>query len=187
MKKRFTQLASALALAMFAASLILPAAQAATLKPGDIIVVDQSASGVIKADPVTGAQEVISAGGLFVHPRGVAIDGAGNIIVADPGAFGGGGVIKVDPVTGVQTKISSGGFFVTPLDVTLDAAGNIIVADAGVPLDSGSIIKVDPATGAQTVISSGGLFVDPHGVAIDTVGDILVSEHHTTVGSAAPL
>ncbi len=184
------------ALALFAAAILIPAAQAVTLKPGDIIVVDANSfggrGGVIKVDPITGVQEVISSagdltGGLFSVPRGCAIDAAGQIIVADDNALGGGGLIRVDPTTGSQTAISSGGFFVDPKAVTLDVAGNIIVADAGPSLNSGSVIKVNPTTGAQTLISSGGFFVDPLGVAIDAVGDIVVSPNTTLmVGILAP-
>lgn len=160
---------------------------AATVRAGDIIVVDQSAfggpGGVIRVDPVTSVQEVVSSGGLLVDPRGVAIDSCGDIIVADPSAFGGGGgVIRVDPVTGAQSAISSGGLFVDPLAVTLDAAGNLLVADAGAS-GSGAIIRVDPMTGAQVLVSAGGLFVDPHGVAVDLAGTIIVSEHDIDGGS----
>jgi hypothetical protein len=71
--------------------------------------------GVIRVDPVTGAQTVISSGGFFVSPRGVAIDRNGDILVADISAFGGsGGVIRVNATTGAQSVVSSGGRFVDP-------------------------------------------------------------------------
>ncbi|MGH9788108.1 MAG: hypothetical protein ACRD4U_05340 [Candidatus Acidiferrales bacterium] len=170
-----------MALALLGLSAILFLAlletQAGALKAGDIIVVDDNAfdgrGGVIKVDPTTGAQEVISAGGMFVAPRGVAIDRSGQIIVADLAARA---IIRVNPDTAGQTLVSSGGLLLVPLAVALDSGGNIIVADAGGA--SGSLIRVNPSTGEQTLISSGGLFVDPHGVVVAANGEIFVSETH---------
>jgi hypothetical protein len=91
-------------------------AKAVALKRGDILVADASAVGgagaVIRVDPLTGAQTVVSSGGLFVRPFDLTIDAAGQILVVDTEAFGGSlGIIRVDPVSGVQTVIynSSGG------------------------------------------------------------------------------
>ena len=139
------------------------------LDPGDIIVADPTSVRIIEVDPLTGAQAIISSGGVLRHPYGVAIDAAGKIIVGDIGA----GVVSVDPATGHQTVISSGGFLSNPIGVALDASGDIIVVNN----TSDLIISVDPVTGAQTVISSGGE-IDPGvgiaGVAIDASGGIIV-------------
>ena len=68
---------------------------AVTLNPGDIIVsqgYDVRIGTIFRVDPVTGAQEVISSGGLLNEPTGVAIDSAGNIITVNRWpAFGWGG------------------------------------------------------------------------------------------------
>lgn len=86
---------------------------------GNIIVASRgfngTSNGIIKVNPLSGGQTVITSGPPLVQPNGVAIDASGNIIVADGDAFGGpGGVIRVDPANGTQTAISSGGFFVDP-------------------------------------------------------------------------
>ncbi len=145
---------------------------------GDILVADSEASGgsgaVIRIDPVTGAQTVVSSGGNFVDPTGVTLAPSGEIFVTDPNAFGGpGAVIRVDPATGAQTVVSSGGHFSEPYGIALDAAGNILVADWGGP---GAVIRVDPATGDQTVVSTGDNFENPRGVVVDANGDILVTD-----------
>src|SRR5207247_2000779 len=68
-----------------------------------------------RVDPTTGAQTVVSSGGNFVTPVGIAIAANGDILVADLNALGGpGGVIRVDPTTGAQTVVSSGGPFRNP-------------------------------------------------------------------------
>ena len=110
------------------------------LDPGDIIVADPTSVRIIEVDPLTGAQAIISSGGVLRHPYGVAIDAAGKIIVGDIGA----GVVSVDPATGHQTVISSGGFLSNPIGVALDASGDIIVVNN----TSDLIISVDPVTGA---------------------------------------
>jgi hypothetical protein len=148
---------------------------------GDLIVVDPEAfggpcpggcGGVIRVDPVTGAQTTVSSGGSFSDPVGVAIAPNGDILVVDSGAFGGpGGIIRVDPVTGAQTTVSSAGSFFTPAGIAIAANGDFLVADADAfggpcPNGCGGVIRVDPVTGAQTTVSSGGSFFDPVGIAI---------------------
>lgn len=76
-------------------------------------------SAIVRVDPVSGVQTVVSSGGSLVNPNGVATDAAGDIIVADESAFGSGGIIRVDPSTGVQTTISSGGLFQGPAGVAV--------------------------------------------------------------------
>ena len=90
---------------------------------------------------------------------------AGDLVVADPSAFGGGGgLIRVDLVTGAQRTVSSGGSFVEPTGVAIAPDLGIYVADADAFGGGGGIIRVDPVTGAQTTVSSGGTFVDPTGL-----------------------
>jgi sugar lactone lactonase YvrE len=152
------------------------------LRPGDVIVVDTSAfggtGGIIRVDPVTGAQAPISGGGNFVKPSGVVVAPSGDIYVADVDAFGGsGGVIRVDPRTGAQTPISAGGRFVEPFGIALSPEGDLLVADAASFGDNtGAIIRVDPSTGAQTEISWGGRFVDPVAVATGANGTVFVAD-----------
>src|SRR5262249_9684422 len=74
-------------------------------RDGTLVVADQDSGGapavglgaVVRVDPQTGGQQVISAGGLFVNPRGVVIDNHGFIIVADGNTSGGGALLQVDP------------------------------------------------------------------------------------------
>jgi hypothetical protein len=159
---------------------------------GQILVVDAGLFGIgkiIRIDPVTGTQTILTSGDLFVRPFDLAIDASGQILVADTEAFGGsGGVIKVDPGSGVQTPLSFGDNFQGPAGITLDSTGQIFVADVDAFDGSGGIIKVDPITGFQTVISSEGDFVGPIRLVVDVSGQIFVSDQSafrtgTTVGA----
>ena len=89
-------------------SLAPVSAEAVTLNPGDVIV---EATGLIRVDPITGTQTVISQGG----DGGIAIDGAGNVIFA---AKDSGRLFRVDPLSGTEVVISSG--LATPFGVAID-------------------------------------------------------------------
>ena len=139
-------------------------------------------------DPATGNKSVISSGGFFVDPTGVAIDASGttclnpddcrgDIIVADssagPSHLGRIIRIHVDPSTGMATQtiiaenVKAGG-------VAIEASGHIIA-----PLDK-EVIRVDPVSGAQTSISKDGFFFNLEGVAIDAAGNIIVTNGSVT-------
>jgi streptogramin lyase len=165
-------------------------AGAVTLGPGDIVVLDAEAfgftGGVIRVDPVSGAQTTVTSGGSFVIPRGLALEADNDILVVDPEAFGGpGGVIRIDPVSGAQTTVSSGGSFVNPAAIAVEPDGNIVISDAGAFGGTpGAVIRVDPLSGAQTTVSSGGSFESLGGVALEADGDILLAS--SGLGSGGP-
>jgi len=102
-----------------------PSAHAVTPEPGDLVISDFNGAfdgpvgmppggRIVKVDPVTGAQTMISSGGLLDAPWEIAIDAGGDILVGDPSFPDGGAIIKVDPDTGAQTVAASGGFISGP-------------------------------------------------------------------------
>lgn len=154
-------------------------ARAVTLNPGDVVLVDADSfgglGGVIKVDPISGAQTKISQGGSFSHsPVALAFDSDGTIWAINRG--GNPGLVRVDPISGAQTPISTGGLFVKPNGIAVEADGNVLVSDFDGFGGTGKIIRVDPATGGQTVVASGGSLVDPTGMVLDANGDILVAD-----------
>jgi len=181
---------------LFSASLLyfpfVPSALAVTLTPGDLIVADfngafGSHSGnsplgsgrILKVDPITGAQTMISSGSFLDAPYDVGIDAAGNIVVLDKahpdeGASTTGQIIKVNPADGNQTVISQDDLFVKPMGLAIDASGNIILADQTYG-GTGGIIMIDPTTGAQTAIATGGFINSPSDVTIDGDGNLYVT------------
>jgi|GEM_PF-212742 len=110
------------------------------------------------------APEVTIAGGI-AGPRGLAVDGAGNVYVADYA----GGVVKEIPAGG-GAPFSIGSGFTHPMGVAVDAAGNVYVVDLG----SSGVTKIPPGFGVQSVIGSG--LTNPYQVAIDAAGNIYVAD-----------
>jgi hypothetical protein len=157
------------------------------LAPGELVVVDADAfggGGVLRVNPVTGAQTTVSSGGSFVEPLGIALAPSGDMFVVDPNAFGGlGGVIRVNPATGAQTTVSSGGSFVGPVGIALAPNGDVFVVDREAFGGPGGVFRVNPATGAQTTVSSGGSFVEPRGIALAPNGDLFVADANAFGGN----
>ena len=148
---------------------------------GGLIVVDQGPElfatdgRVVRVDPSTGRQTVLTQNGNLVDSMGIAVVHtaigtlkAGDLLIADEstpdpsGFYNDGAIIKVDPATGAQTIFSNNSIsanatgdtaFADPIGVTQAADGTILVAEA-VQASAAAVIEVNPATGAQKVISS---------------------------------
>jgi streptogramin lyase len=150
------------------------AAHAGLLNTGDLIVADRALNGVLRIDPQTSAQTVLSSGGSFTNLTGVAVGANGDIYVTDQNAFAGGlgAVFRIDPLTGAQTTLSFAGKFVHPLGVTVAPNGDILVANS----QGSNIIRVDPVTGAQSVFSSANV---PTALVQAANGDVFVTDLNT--------
>jgi polygalacturonase len=145
-----------------------PAPQGIAIDPaGDLYVVDNQGSPENNAvyrltlEPDSAGQQVTVAAG-FADPVSLAVDGSGNVIVADKGA---GAVYKFAPnANGSYTQITvlSG---VTPVAVATDPAGDIYVQDRS----SATLIEV-PLNGAETTVLTG--LQNPTGIAVDGLGNL---------------
>lgn len=145
----------------------------------------------LAGDGTAGTLDAKGIGARFNGPRGLALDGAGNVIVADTGNH----MIRRITPDGVVTTVAGGataGFldgagssarFNGPSGVACDSNGNLYVADSG----NNRIRMIDPAGNVTTLAGSGtagatdgtgtgAMFDLPWGVAIDATGDILVSD-----------
>lgn len=184
-------------------------AGAVELHPGDILVVDKLYGTIIAVDPETRDRVIVSTfnrglGPSLVSPIGIAVDRAGQILVAGRATL-----YRVDPETGNRTYLSnpdvgSGPRFMDLIGVAVELDGAVIVSDAG----RGAIVEVDPATGDRTIVSaaaqaplcrgtkipfpcctgmrtgagcdpqvgSGPDFRAPFGLAVEPDGDILVTD-----------
>lgn len=127
----------------------------------------------------------------FYYPMGVAVDSAGNVLVAD---FGGHRIRKVTPAGEVSTLAGSGArgaangeassaSFSEPHGIAVDADDNVYVAEWG----SHRIRKITPEGQVSTLAGSGsagaanGTGVDasfdrPLGVAVDRAGNVYVAD-----------
>jgi sugar lactone lactonase YvrE len=143
---------------------------------GSILVADAIGPGnnahgaVLRVDPDTGAQAVISQNGLFWHPRGATVDPhTGDILVASgSSSLQKGGVVRVDPTTGAQALVSQNpDLWSNPVRIRFSVDGRLYVLDDGVayeavpPTTQGGIVLLDLGSGAQTTLHFGGHFIAP--------------------------
>jgi sugar lactone lactonase YvrE len=118
----------------------------------------------------------------FSYPTGVAVDGSGNVYVADNGnsaveeIMAVGGVIPASP-----TINTLGSGFSSPQGVAVDGSGNVYVADTG----NNAVKEIVAGTGgaASGTVSSGSTVVTlasgpiyPTGVAVDGGGNVYVAD-----------
>ena len=197
-----------------------PATQAPLRWPGGIAVdgdgniyIAESGSGLIrKVDAASGVINTIAGTGEWGYggddgpatqaklhnPRGVAVDGDGNVYIADGGNNR---IRKVDAATGTISTIAGTGEegysgdggpatqaqLNHPLDVEVDGGGNVYIAD----LSNNHIRKVDAAgtistiagTGEEGYSGDGGSATQvqlsgPHGVALDAAGNLYIGDYY---------
>ena len=133
--------------------------------------------------------------GKLDQPHGIAVDGAGNLFIAD---WWNSRIRKVSPA-GTITMIAGGGgggyfgdggpatsaglYF--PAAVAVDSAGDLFIADS-----ANNAIRMVSAAGAITTVAGNGTYGysgdggpaigaelgQPQGVAVDSAGDLLISD-----------
>jgi large repetitive protein len=111
-----------------------------------------------------GIETTVGASGL-ANPRGVAVDGSGDVFIADSLNAR---VVKVPAGGGAQTTVGSGLYL--PIGVAVDGAGDVFIADAG----NNVVVEVPAGGGAQITVGSGLSY--PHGVAVDGAGDVFIAD-----------
>jgi len=127
----------------------------------------------------SGNTDGVGSAALFFNPSAVAVDGAGNVYVADTGN---GEVRKVTPSGAVTTLAGRPQQFVAPAGVAVDASGNVFVSDNDTIREitpGGAITTVGGSAavaGSADGIGSNALFNHPVGIAVDAAGNLYAAE-----------
>lgn len=123
-------------------------------------------------NPAASASTATQIGTGWTRPTDVAVDGAGNVFVADN--FNN-SVSMVPPGCQQQQCIETlGGGFYNPWGIAIDGADNVYVADT-----EDNEVKEIPqgCTSASCVITMGGSYNGPQDVAVDRLGNIYVADN----------
>ena len=171
---------------------------------GNVYVADSSNHRIRKISP-SGIVTTLAGSGVagfangyrtsasFNNPFGIAVDGSGNVYVADIGNHR---IRKIDGNGNVTTLAGSGtegavdglgtsASFAYPRGLALDGAGNLYVGDWGTE----KIRRIDASGNVTTLAGSGGfgfadgqgtsaIFARPNGVAVDGSGNVYVADHN---------
>ena len=155
-------------------------------------------------EPIGGYADGTNRSARFNYPRGTAVDGSGNLYVADSGNCV---IRKVSPAGVVTTLAGLAGNtgtadgtgdqarFLWPSGVALDGSGNLYVADSG----NCVIRKVSPAGVVTTLAGLAGnngtadgtgdqaRFYHPDSVAVDSSGNVFVTDQYNrTIRKISP-
>ncbi len=107
----------------------------------------------------------------FNFPEGVAVDGAGNLFVAD--TYNNQIFLETNTGSG-YTASTLGSGFAQPNALAVDALGNVIVADT---FNNQIVLETltSPGTWTQSVLPTSALS-EPYGVAVDAAGNIYIAD-----------
>jgi hypothetical protein len=156
---------------------------AATVLPGDLVVVDNQTGAVLRVDPATGAQTFILGGPSFFD---IATEENGRFAATFTGITGS-GAGEIDPVAASFTPLVTGDPWSSPLGVAAGKAGHILAADkfAFVGCSTGgTVFDVDPASGTAIAVLC--LHAHPLDVVLESSDSVLIASENTGLVRFSP-
>jgi streptogramin lyase len=148
----------------------LTAARGLALGPSGDLFVTGDGDRVLRVNPATGAETLITQGGNLLMPAGIELLDVTNLVVA---SFQNSTIVKVSLLDNSQTILASGGTYI-------DRPWGIAVFGTKVytgHYDSKFINQISALDGSVSHVASVGGF--PYGIGVDSNGDIII-------GAAAP-
>lgn len=134
------------------------------------LIVPDSPTGDVYRMSLDGKTFTLLASGI-VRPVGAAVDGQGNIYIADECGHA---IWRIAP-DGMKTRITGFGM---PDDVVPDGYGNLLVLDLDPAIHA--LIRMNLTTGKRETLASQG-FIEPQGLVVDTHGNIFVSDDYANI------
>ena len=147
---------------------------------GDIVVADPRTVAmldplVLRVDPVSGVQTILSEGGLLTEPRDLAVEANRCVLVPDDNISA---LIRIDPLTynplfpgDNQVIVSQFGNLDSPRGISIAPNGDVYVTDYS---SDDLIHRIDPITGAQEVVAQEGHISRPRRVTVGPDGLLYV-------------
>jgi len=138
---------------------------------GQVLIYGSGAGPEVVFSPVT----VSTLGGGFNYPYGVAVDGSGNVYVADgEGSLGIGSVKEMPPGCASSSCVTTlGGGFHGPEAVAVDGRGNIYIADTY----NDAVKEMPPGCASSSCVTAlGGGIATPISIAVDRSSNVYVAE-----------
>ena len=145
---------------------------------GNVYIADTGNNRIVEVPVLKGARASASSSALSISagsvalksPGGVAVDGIGNLYIADTGNNR---IVEVPNVSGTLVTSAAAAYgtgLSAPLGVSVDLNGNVFVADTG----NGVIERLTPplASGTQLNVATG--LSSPSAIAIDASGSLYV-------------
>jgi sugar lactone lactonase YvrE len=145
---------------------------------GEIYVVDTNGGKVLKISG--GVVSQVAPGIVWGNPKGLAIDGGGNLFVTDDTNNTVKEVLSVNgtiPATPSVLSLGNGFVFLQPSGIALDRYGNVYLADSGA-LAVREILASSGYTNVQT-LGSGlpSIPISPQALAVDSAGNIYLASN----------
>ncbi len=162
---------------------------------GNLFITDANNQRIRRVDAATGIITTVAGNGSFgfngdgipatsaslANPRGLALDGSGNLFIADTSN---GRIRRVDAATGIITTFRNAA---EPFGIAVDSAGNLFFSERS---SNHLIRRVDAATGITTRVAgnfTAGFSGDggpatsaslstPIDIAVDTVGNLFIAD-----------
>jgi sugar lactone lactonase YvrE len=150
------------------------------LRQGAILITDNNGNttSTLVSGIGTGSGVAVDPGtpqavGTSTTAAGLAIDGTGDVFVADPGA----GTVK-EYLAGGGTAMSLGSNLNAPVSVALDASGDLYILNQGTAVNSGSVVEVPIIAGVLSTASQKTLLTDlnsPSDLVLDGSGNLYIT------------